>query len=248
MAKIRNPQEFFEVFKLSAQAEKADSPAAPKPEPDRPAPEAPKPVAMPAAATGGVFSAPRATAPSAPKRNAEVLVTPGRITVTLSHTGVVILVAFVAGISIFSFCLGARYSTRSSYVPHKVEETAAPPAVTDGREVSLDNLSVHNMTPATPKSAEPGSPQTPAAPKPTAPKKPYWLQLVSGISKDKADALATTLAVNWQTEVVKAGKTTYGVRIGSWESPEDVNARRALTHFKPQKQYKDCYFIKVDTR
>ena len=231
MAKVKNPQEFFEVFK-GAEGDQQEAQQPPAPPADAPAEPKAEPVVTP--------QAPRL-------RYAEVAVSPGTITVTFSHTGLVLAMAVMAGLLIVSFSFGMRYARRPESVPRKVAEEGTPSAAatkTEGR--SLDSVPALDMTP--PSKTATGTPSAPEARKlgeSAKRRKVYCLQLISAIPRKKAAEIAKTLSVNWDTEVIRTGKS-YGVRIGFWASPNETAARHAKAYFEKQKEFKGCYFIKLE--
>ncbi|NOZ21540.1 MAG: hypothetical protein GXP25_10680 [Planctomycetes bacterium] len=231
MAKVKNPQEFFEVFK-GADAGEQETEKPPAPQEEASSAPMPKPAAVP--------QTPRV-------KYAEVAVTPGTITIAFSHTGLVLAMSLLALLLIVSFCLGIRYARRPGKVPHEVTAEGTVPALAaKAEERSLDSVPALDMTPSSKAASRPAP--APTAEKPGAPGrsgKMYCLQLISAIPKKKAAEIAKTLSVNWDTEIVRTGKT-YGVRIGYWSSPNETAARHARSYFEKQKEFKGCYFIKLE--
>ncbi|MEW6355654.1 MAG: hypothetical protein AB1696_04960 [Planctomycetota bacterium] len=230
MGKIKNPQEFFEVFKgPELDAQKGQKPAAPQQVPVAP----PK-------------TLPSIVRPTLRPRYAEVEVTPGTITVTFSHTGLVLAMALLALLLILSFWFGMRHALRPRGAPQEGAKQGEPTATVQGEEPSMDRVPALDMTP--PSKAAAVAPTASPTEKPAESAKQgkgYCLQLISAIPKEKAEEIAKSLSVNWDTEVVRTGKA-YGVRIGYWSSPNETAARHALAYFEKQKEYKGCYFIKVE--
>jgi len=231
MTRNRNPQEFFEVFRSNEEKAQA-KPDAPTPAPSA-APAEPKPPRQAELLRNSSPPPPPPAAPGPTTRNAEVTVSPGRVTVSLSHTGLVYLMGGVAVLVIVSFCVGIQYGKRRSYKPTgtavKADRTAEPAS-----EESMDTLSAVDMTPAETVAAKSATKRPAARPK----QKLMWLQLISTIPKRRAEQIAKTVEMNYkyQSEVFKSGKH-YGVQI----VVDERNAERAKNFFRKKKEFKDCF-------
>jgi len=235
--KLAKGKEFFEVFKMPSDEEPSRKEA-----------------------SGGLKKPAPARASARKSRGYEpkqgISVTPGRITLSLSHMGAAVLLLCLLGIMLVSFALGVAYGRRQTAVtPERLMSKASerPEQIVDVERLSTWKLDKSKGVPiqqvvTTKKTA------TPTAKRTTAASTGYWtLQLISGIPADRAAKIARELRERgYDAVAVLKGKMS-AVRVGKYDSPDSVSARRAKALFQSfryegKKQFADCTFVKVRTR
>jgi len=223
---VAKKREFFEVFKHPEEQPKPQQPRAE--EGDKRAKPFPQPVYQSA---HGYHPRPG------------ISITPGRITLSLSHMGAVMVLFALAVSAVAIFGLGVMHGARAKKVtPQKLmsKVTKEPEKIVNVEKIST--WKQHELK--RPAAAAP-------APAPAKRAEGNWaLQLISGIPRTRADQIARELrARGHEAEAFGSGKRA-GVKVGRFRSPDSVEARQAKALFKNFRydgklQFSDCDFVKV---